>query len=294
MQEEEVWEPVLDIPDDEFWAVRLQNKRTCSPTCTSTAAAAGRPARSIRRQVVAAGPFLQPQPLTIGFARRFATYKRATLIFSDPDRLARILTDPERPVQLIFAGKAHPADDGGKRLHPGDFLAVARSALRGPHRLRRGLRHAPGLAPLRRRRRLAQQPARAARGERHLRHESGRQRRAEPLHPRRLVDRRLGTRTRSRVGHRARPNCWTRRATAADADAIYTALEQEVVPLFYQRDEANLPREWIRRSKEAIRTLAPALLFAADGHRVHQPALRARLRRRARAGSAQPVGRGGD
>ena len=65
---------------------------------------------------MASGPFLQPEPLTIGFARRFATYKRATLIFHDPDRLTRILTDPERPVQLIFAGKAHPADEGGKRL----------------------------------------------------------------------------------------------------------------------------------------------------------------------------------
>jgi starch phosphorylase len=67
-------------------------------------------------QVVAAGPFLEPGVLTIGFARRFATYKRATLIFSDPDRLARIVNNAERPVQIVFAGKAHPADDGGKRL----------------------------------------------------------------------------------------------------------------------------------------------------------------------------------
>src|SRR5690606_28929491 len=52
--------------------------------------------------------------LTIGFARRFATYKRATLIFQDPDRLARIVGNPERPVQLVFSGKAHPADRGGQ------------------------------------------------------------------------------------------------------------------------------------------------------------------------------------
>jgi starch phosphorylase len=57
---------------------------------------------------------LDPKALTIGFARRFATYKRATLLFLDPERLARILSDPQRPVQIIYAGKAHPADQQGK------------------------------------------------------------------------------------------------------------------------------------------------------------------------------------
>ena len=57
-----------------------------------------------------------PQILTIGFARRFATYKRATLIFSDLDRLAEIVNDPQRPVQIMFAGKAHPKDEPGKSL----------------------------------------------------------------------------------------------------------------------------------------------------------------------------------
>ncbi len=59
---------------------------------------------------------LDPEALTIGFARRFATYKRATLLLRDPDRLARILNDPERPVQIIFSGKAHPRDDPGKAM----------------------------------------------------------------------------------------------------------------------------------------------------------------------------------
>ncbi|MDN4162810.1 alpha-glucan family phosphorylase [Nocardioides abyssi] len=59
---------------------------------------------------------LDPDVLTIGFARRAASYKRLTLLLRDPDRLKRLLTDPERPVQLVMAGKAHPADDGGKKL----------------------------------------------------------------------------------------------------------------------------------------------------------------------------------
>jgi starch phosphorylase len=67
-----------------------------------------------------------PDALTIGFARRFATYKRADLIFSDPDRLARLLADDERPIQIVMAGKAHPADEGGKALIQ-KVLAFARS-----------------------------------------------------------------------------------------------------------------------------------------------------------------------
>ena len=66
--------------------------------------------------VVAGGSMLDPSVLTIGFARRFATYKRADLIFSDLERLKKLLNDPWRPLQIIFAGKAHPADDPGKKI----------------------------------------------------------------------------------------------------------------------------------------------------------------------------------
>jgi glycogen phosphorylase len=69
-----------------------------------------------RSEVEAADEVLDPEVLTIGFARRFATYKRATLVLRDPDRLARIVNNADRPVQIIFAGKAHPRDDAGKEL----------------------------------------------------------------------------------------------------------------------------------------------------------------------------------
>ncbi|MBN1262408.1 MAG: alpha-glucan family phosphorylase [Anaerolineae bacterium] len=71
---------------------------------------------SSQREIESADEVLDPEALTIGFARRFATYKRATLIMRDPDRLARLLNDPDRPVQMIFAGKAHPHDNPGKAL----------------------------------------------------------------------------------------------------------------------------------------------------------------------------------
>ena len=87
---------------------------TSSRSCASAPGSAGRVERVGTPRVVAAGTLLEPETLTIGFARRFAGYKRPELIFHDPERLARILNAAERPVQIIFAGKAHPADDIGK------------------------------------------------------------------------------------------------------------------------------------------------------------------------------------
>ncbi len=138
--------------------------------------------------------------LTIGFARRFATYKRAGLIFTDMDRISRLLWNEDRPVQIIFAGKAHPADRPGQGVIQEIFspLALAAAARSGLHS--RGLRHArrplhgPG------RGRVAQQPAPAAGGLGHERHEGRQQRRRQPVRAGRLVGR--GLYRRQRLGHR--------------------------------------------------------------------------------------------
>ena len=141
-------------------------------------------------EIAAADEVLDPEALTIGFARRFATYKRATLILRDPERLARILNDPQRPVQIIFAGKAHPRDNPGKEL------------------IRQMVQHARERPEFRRRivfledydmpwpRYLVQgcdvwlnTPLRPHGSQRHQRHEGGGQRRAQPEHAGRLVGR---------------------------------------------------------------------------------------------------------
>jgi starch phosphorylase len=82
-------------------------------------------------KLAGAGALLSPNVFTIGFARRFATYKRADLLFRDPDRLRRLLTDPRRPVQIIFSGKAHPADDPGKRVLQRVFQAAQDPSFEG-------------------------------------------------------------------------------------------------------------------------------------------------------------------
>jgi len=114
--EKNIWQRVEKIPAEELW-------RTHERRRVRLVAFARRRLREqlVRRgvprsEVEAADEVLDPEVLTIGFARRFATYKRATLILRDPDRLARILNNADRPVQIIFAGKAHPRDDAGKEL----------------------------------------------------------------------------------------------------------------------------------------------------------------------------------
>ncbi len=109
------WEKIQSVDDAEIWGVRRALKKKLFDYVhdrkVSTLYATNDPSRTLD---VLEG--IKPNALTIGFARRFATYKRAHLLFSDLDRLAKIVNNPERPVQFIFAGKAHPADQGGQNL----------------------------------------------------------------------------------------------------------------------------------------------------------------------------------
>jgi starch phosphorylase len=111
-----VWRGILDIPDAELWRAHERRRARMVAFVRSRLVAQlqrrGASAEALRQ----AGEVLQTEALTIVFARRFATYKRAILVMTDPDRLERILCDPKRPAQLIFAGKAHPKDDEGKEF----------------------------------------------------------------------------------------------------------------------------------------------------------------------------------
>ena len=114
LHEPEVLNLVSEIPDDQFWQTHQAAKHRLVGFIRHRARQ-----RSIRRGESPAtlsliDNVMDPDALIIGFARRFATYKRATLVFSDMERIGRTLADPERPVQMVFAGKAHPADDAGK------------------------------------------------------------------------------------------------------------------------------------------------------------------------------------
>jgi starch phosphorylase len=208
-------------------------------------------------EVVTAGPYLAEDVLTIGFARRFATYKRATLIFHDPDRLAAILNHPERPVQIVFAGKAHPADEGGKRLiqeicwRARDPKFGGRLAFAEDYDMGVAAQLVAGVdvwlnnpkAPL------------EASGT------SGMKAAANGAPNLSILDGwwREAWRSDDSNGWGLEPSAldgWAQ--DAAEAEAIYDHLERRVAPLYYDRGDDGLPHRWIAVAKEAIRSVAPA------------------------------------
>ncbi len=231
---------VLAIPDEELWAARQSLRSFLFGFIRERARTRWTKAEVNALQVVAAGTMLDQNTLTIGFARRFTGYKRPELIFTDAERLARILTAPGRPVQLVFAGKAHPADEVGKHHLQRIYKRALDPMFGGRVAFVEGLRPACGALPRAGLRRLDEQPAQAARSERHQRDEGGDQRHAAPLDRRRLVGRRVHRRERmahrgrrpirTTTGRRTGPTCsrctrssrtsWSRRSTTATPTAF--------------------------------------------------------------------------
>ncbi len=240
LDEPALWDALDQIPDAEFWATHVRLKqRLCDLVQTN------------------ARVTLNPNALTLGFARRFATYKRATLAFRDSERLKRILNAANRPVQILFSGKAHPADDPGKQFiqqivqfsrQPGfigkiafveDYdILVARALVQGAdvwlNNPRRPL-EASGT--------------------------SGEKAALNGLPNFSVLDGWW------REGFVKDVNGWAigedrawddqNAQDAADAESFYATLEKEIVPLYYARDADNLPRGWVRQMKNTIKTLAP-------------------------------------
>jgi starch phosphorylase len=113
---EKIWSRAENIPHDELWMVHEIRRERLVALCRRRIRHRTEYLTASPSSLKYAGEILNPEALTIGFARRFAPYKRAGLLFSDPERLLRIVSDKRRPVQFIFAGKAHPRDETGKEL----------------------------------------------------------------------------------------------------------------------------------------------------------------------------------
>jgi glycogen phosphorylase len=110
------WDRIFEMPDDELWRAREQGRERLVAFVRRRLREGARARGLAGSDVAWADEVLDPRVLTVGFARRFATYKRASLLLSQPDRLKALLLSPDRPIQLVFAGKAHPADEGGKEM----------------------------------------------------------------------------------------------------------------------------------------------------------------------------------
>lgn len=131
LTEREVWEKVDQIPDQELWRVHRLLKEKLIFFARLNLKQQLRRNREPVQSILEVDEYLDPDILTIGFARRFATYKRANLLFRTPERLERLLNNNERPVRFVFAGKAHPADTQGQELIKNIFDFSHKPGFRG-------------------------------------------------------------------------------------------------------------------------------------------------------------------
>ncbi len=254
----DLWERLNDIPDQEIWQMRQAMRNDLFSFIRERMRSRFSQEHVAQSRIVSAGAMLDPEALTLGYARRFTAYKRPEMIFHDPDRLARILNNIDRPVQIVFAGKAHPADEpakhnlqrvfmhaldpkfGGRLAFIDDYdMHVAHYLVQGCdvwlNNPRKPL-EASGTSGMKA----------SLNGVPHLSIGDGWW--AEGYNGRNgwLIE------------SQANPDDYAA-IDAADANALYELLEQEVVPAFYDRDRGGrgLPRRWIAIVREAMRSNVP-------------------------------------
>ncbi|HVO97855.1 MAG TPA: alpha-glucan family phosphorylase [Bryobacteraceae bacterium] len=252
----DVWNRIDRIPDHELWRVhQIRRERLVNYSRQALESQLRRRGRS-DAEISTARSVFNPDALTIGFARRFATYKRATLMVRDVPRLKRILTNPERPVQILIAGKAHPHDAAGKDLIRQIIHFAADPEIR-PHVVFvedydiRVARH------------LVQGVDVWLNTPRRPNEASGTS--GMKLLPNGGLnlsvldgwwaegyDREVGWAIGSGEDYNNDDY-----QDAVESDALYNLLETEVTPMFYERDQGNLPRRWIAKMKTSMKRLCP-------------------------------------
>jgi glycogen phosphorylase len=247
-----IWEMISEIPDEELWSAHAQLKRKLVNRIREFKRRkwVGEGADPVN--VITGGALLDPGALTIGFARRFSTYKRADLIFHDLERLKKIVNNRWRPVQIVFAGKAHPADDDGKRLiqrvykyaHQQDFGGRIAFVEDYGEQMAQYLVHGVDVWL------------------------------NNPVPPMEACGTSGMKASLNGVLHMSIPDGWWIEAyngmngwsfgnngvgevqdrDRIDAEQLYELLEKEVVPLYYGVGDDGVPHMWVKKMKEAIRT----------------------------------------
>lgn len=256
VQDHNTWNNIINIPDEKIWKIHMKRKQSMQDEVR----------KNVKNRFLSGGmsysevndilKFLDPNVLTIGFARRFATYKRAALIFKDIERLTQILNDENRPVQIVFAGKAHPADGAGqdviKYIHEISLMpqfkgkifllenyniAVSRYLVSGVDVWLNNPRR----------------PMEAS-------GTSGEKTALNGILNFSVSDGWW------EEGYNGK-NGWLIGSTKhyevqeeqdlADSNSIYHILESEIIPTFYNRDEQGIPRDWIKIMKNSIQSIGP-------------------------------------
>jgi starch phosphorylase len=248
----ETWEAVDEIANHELWHLHQDLKVALITQIDERVRERWQKDRVAAANVVALGALLDPEVLTLGFARRFTAYKRPDLILSDLERLKRLLTDPWHPVQIIFAGKAHPADIDGKRLIQKVFRLAQDPDFGGriafvenyDQQLAEYMVHGVDVwlnNPV---------PPLEASGT------SGMKASVNGVPNLSILD---GWWVEGYNGS----NGWAFGGqvqgdrTQADAEALYRLLEEEIIPLFYQRSDDGVPHGFVQVMKAAIKSVSP-------------------------------------
>ncbi|MGA9753214.1 MAG: alpha-glucan family phosphorylase [Acidobacteriota bacterium] len=248
-----LWDKVEEIPDEELWRLHQELKVRLIDHIHKRARPRWERRQVSAQNVIASGALLDAKVLTLGFARRFTAYKRPDLLLRDRDRLMRLVTDPLRPVQIIFAGKAHPADTEGKHLVQEIFRLCQDPEFAGRLAFVEDYDQA-----------LASYLVRGV--------DVWLNNPVPPLEA-------SGT-SGMKAGMNGTLNCsildgwWIEGFSgkngwsfgeessgeedrfSADAQALFRLLEEQVVPLYYAYN-GGIPKGWVRRMKESIRTVAP-------------------------------------
>ncbi len=249
-----LWQHILEVPDDALWHARKALRQYLFAFVRERARQRWRDEQVSVARVVAAGTLLDPNALTIGYARRFTGYKRAELFFHNPERLQAILNASRRPVQIVFAGKAHPADETGKHhiqqvyrraIDPkfgGRIAFVDDYDLHVAHFLVQGCdiwmnnprkpMEASGTSGMKA----------SLNGVPHFSIGDGWWAEGFTGENGWLID----------AGEEASPEA----QDAADAARMYDILEREIVPAFYDRED-DIPRRWLAVVRQAIISVAP-------------------------------------
>ncbi len=254
----DVWEGIESVPDSELWRTHSRRRERLVAFCRERLKKQLSQRGASQSEINSMNEMLNPDALTIGFARRFATYKRATMIFSDLERMRRLVKDEERPVQFIFAGKAHPHDNEGKAFireilriaNMPDFrhsivfienydMNVARYLVQGcdvwlnnPRRPK----EASGTSGMKC----------IYNGGINFSTLDG------------WWDEAYNSEVGWSIGNGEEyPESMNAEHDRIESEAFYNVLEKDLLPKFYTRGRDSLPREWIGMMKNGIRELAP-------------------------------------
>jgi starch phosphorylase len=252
LSDEQYWDKFLDVPDDAFWEVRKITKKETMDHLRRRYEQRLKRYRSHNLPPV--NEVLRDDILTIGFARRFAPYKRALLLFRDPERLKRILNYPDRPVQFLFSGKAHPNNEAGRELIRAINEYAEKDGFRGKIIFIEGYSINTARALVSGCDLWLNTPRRPMEA-------CGTSGQKVPINGGINFSILDGWWCEGFNGR----NGWTIGSDVefpdhnyqdmVDGNSLYDALENEIIPKYYDRNENGIPVEWIKMSKESLRSV---------------------------------------